>query len=112
MSNADADMDSDSSTSEPVDYTNADGWEDIEPDQESPTFQCLFDETKFQKIDELLKHCLESHNFDFRKIRAAFGTPPAYMFKRLSQRDTIRANNPVVRSRLHSINQACELHPI
>ncbi len=79
MAYTELDLESESSTSEPVDYRNTDEWEDVEPDKETTTFVCLFEDKTFQDLDDFLRHCQESHDFDFRKIRTAFGVPPAHM---------------------------------
>ena len=76
---AELDSVSESSTSEQVYQRKNDEWEDIEPDYETTTFLCLFENKSFQDLGEFLRHCQESHDFDFWKTRTAFGVPPVHM---------------------------------
>lgn len=81
MPDVGADSENESSTSEPVDYRNEDGWEDVEADRETSTVLCLFGDSTFPDVGELLRHCRESHDFDLQKIRATFGVPPVHTLK-------------------------------
>jgi hypothetical protein len=71
---------SDSSTSGPLDYTNDDGWADMEEQAEAPTFVSLFDDKTFADLNELLRYCHATYNFDFWQVRKTLGVPPAHTF--------------------------------
>jgi hypothetical protein len=71
--------DSDSSAADPVDYRNEDGWADIEEDVETLTFVSLFDDKTFTDLNDLLRYCQGTHDFDFWKVRKTFGVAPAHM---------------------------------
>lgn len=66
---------SDSNTSEAVDYRNEDDWADIERDVEMPTFVSLFDDRTFTDLNELLRYCHATYDFDFWNVRKTFGVP-------------------------------------
>jgi hypothetical protein len=79
---ADGELDrhsSNSSTSEPIDYTNEDDWADVEKDVETPTFVSLFDDRTFADVNELLRYCQATYDFDFCKVRKTLGVPPAHI---------------------------------
>ena len=75
------DSDSDSRTSELVDYRNEDGWADVEEDVEASVFVSLFDDKTFTDLKELLRYCQATHDFDFWKVRKILGVPPAQPFQ-------------------------------
>jgi hypothetical protein len=80
MANLEVDSDSsNSSTSELVDYRNEDDWADIEKDVETPTFVSLFDDRTFTDLNELLRDCQTTYDFDFWKVRKILGVPPTLM---------------------------------
>jgi hypothetical protein len=74
-----ADTDSDSSAVDQVDYRNEDGWADIEEDIETSTFVSLFDDKTFTDLNDLLRYCQVTYDFDFWKVRKTLGVPPAHM---------------------------------
>lgn len=79
MANIEQDLDSsNSSISEPVDYRNEDDWADIEKDVEVPSFVSLFDDRTFTDLNELLRYCQASYDFDFWKVRKTLGVSPAH----------------------------------
>ena len=73
-----AESTSDSSGSK-VDYKNEDDWADVEEDVETSTFVSLFDDKTFTDLNELLRYCQATYDFDFWKIRKRFGVPPAHI---------------------------------
>jgi hypothetical protein len=75
-----ADTDSDSSAADPVDYRNEDGWADIEEDVETSTFVSLFDDKTFTGLNDVLRHCQVTHDFDLWKVRKTLGAPPAHCY--------------------------------
>lgn len=79
MANIELESDSNSNTSEPVDYRNEDGWADIEQDVESLTFVSLFDDKTFTDLHELLRYCQVQYNFDLWNVRKTLGVPPAHI---------------------------------
>jgi hypothetical protein len=80
MANGELELDSsNSSTSGPVDYRNEDDWADIEKDVEIATFMSLFDDRIFTDLNELLRYCQATYDFNFWKVRKTLGVPPAHM---------------------------------
>ena len=68
-----SESDSESNTSDLLDLTKDEGWEDVEPDLEKVTVQSLFDDKIFTDVRSMLEHCKQTFNFDFVKIRAELG---------------------------------------
>ncbi|PBP16703.1 arginine methyltransferase [Diplocarpon rosae] len=62
-----------SETSDILDPQNEEGWEDVEPDQETLQFISLLDDEVFTDIHTMLKHCKEKHNFDFLDLIQSLG---------------------------------------
>jgi hypothetical protein len=70
---------SNSSTSEPIDYKREDDWADMEKDVETLTFVSLFDDRTFADLNELLRYCHATYDFDFWKVRKTLGVPPPHI---------------------------------
>ena len=68
-----ADTDSDSSASDPLDLTNEEGWEDVEPDEETQSLVSLFDDRVFPDVRSMVRHCRTQYNFDFVKVQKELG---------------------------------------
>lgn len=62
-----------SSSSDPLDTTNDDGWEDMEQDEETITVISLFDEKTFPDAVSMLSYCRDHHGFDIWRLRKDFG---------------------------------------
>ena len=62
-----------SSTSDPLDTRDDEGWEDLENDEESIAFRSLFDERSFSTAQDMLAYCRDTHDFDIWKLRQEFG---------------------------------------
>lgn len=62
-----------SSTSDPLDPTNDEGWEDVENDEESISIKSLFGDRIFPNAQSMLADCRDSYNFDIWKLRQDFG---------------------------------------
>ena len=62
-----------SSSSDPLDTANDEGWEDLENDEESVSILSLFDERTFPNAQSMLAHCRGNHGFDIWKLRQDFG---------------------------------------
>lgn len=62
-----------SSSSDPLDTRNDEGWEDVEQDEEPITVVSLFDEKTFPDASSMLTYCRDNHNFDIWKIRQTLG---------------------------------------
>ncbi|EXJ57301.1 protein arginine N-methyltransferase 3 [Cladophialophora yegresii CBS 114405] len=61
-----------SSTSDPLDTRNDEGWEDVENDEETVAVTSLFDEQAFPSAQAMLAYCRDSHGFDIWKLRQEF----------------------------------------
>lgn len=64
---------SSSSISDPLNLTKEDGWEDLEPDEESENVRCLFSDEVFSDSRSMLAACKENFGFDFCKVQKEFG---------------------------------------
>lgn len=65
--------DTDSTTSDPLDLTNDEGWEDVEPDDESQPVVGLFSADIYPDVRSMLKESKEKYNFDLRKVVKELG---------------------------------------
>ncbi|KAL2834966.1 S-adenosyl-L-methionine-dependent methyltransferase [Aspergillus cavernicola] len=63
------DVDRDSVTSDDSDATDEEGWEDVEPDDETQPVVGLFSDKVYPNIQSMLKESKEKHNFDLRRIQ-------------------------------------------
>lgn len=61
------------SVSDSSDSSNEEGWEDVEPDEESQPVVGLFTEQVFPDARSMLKECKEKYNFDLLKIQKDLG---------------------------------------
>ncbi|KAJ5594775.1 uncharacterized protein N7459_000983 [Penicillium hispanicum] len=57
------------SVSHESDSSDEEGWEDVEPDDETQPVVGLFSEQVFPDVRSMLKDCKEKHNFDLLKIQ-------------------------------------------
>ncbi|OQD77853.1 hypothetical protein PENDEC_c002G02581 [Penicillium decumbens] len=57
------------SMSDDSDSENEEGWEDVEPDDESQPVVGLFNEQVFPDVRSMLQDCKEKHHFDLLKIQ-------------------------------------------
>lgn len=55
------------------DTSNEEGWEDLEPEEESQPVVGLFSETVYPDARSMLKECKEKYSFDFLKIQKDLG---------------------------------------
>lgn len=65
--------DSDSSTTDPLDFKNEEGWEDVEPDDDTQPVVCLFSDEIFPNAQAMLAHCKQEYGFDLKKTRKDLG---------------------------------------
>ncbi|KAL4908020.1 hypothetical protein BDW74DRAFT_148443 [Aspergillus multicolor] len=63
------DVDRDSVTSDDSDATDEEGWEDVEPDDETQPVVGLFSDKVYPDIRSMLKESKDKYNFDLRKIQ-------------------------------------------
>ncbi|KAJ5211663.1 Ribosomal protein arginine N-methyltransferase rmt3 [Penicillium cinerascens] len=61
------------SVSDDSDSGNEEGWEDVEPDDESQPVVGLFTEQVFPDVRSMIEDCKEKHNFDLLKIQKDLG---------------------------------------
>ncbi|KAJ5239708.1 S-adenosylmethionine-dependent methyltransferase superfamily domain-containing protein [Penicillium chermesinum] len=61
------------SVSEESDSSNEEGWEDVEPDEESQPVMSLFSEQVFPDVRSMLKDSKENYDFDLLKIQKDLG---------------------------------------
>lgn len=61
------------SVSEDSESSDEEGWEDVEPDDESQPVVGLFTEQVFPDVRSMLKECKEKHNFDLLKLQKDLG---------------------------------------
>ncbi|KIV79927.1 hypothetical protein PV11_07466 [Exophiala sideris] len=66
------DLSDSSSASGPLDTRNDEGWEDVEPDEESITVVSLFDQQTFPNAKSMLAYCRDNHSFDIWQLRQEF----------------------------------------
>lgn len=62
-----------SHSSEESDISNEEGWEDVEPDDETQPVVGLFSDKVYPDVLSMLKETKDKHNFDLRGIRKEFG---------------------------------------
>ncbi|PKY08559.1 protein arginine methyltransferase RmtB [Aspergillus campestris IBT 28561] len=67
------DDDARSSASEDSDISNEEGWEDVEPDDETQPVVGLFSEKVYPDVHAMLKETKEKYNFDLQKIQRELG---------------------------------------
>jgi protein arginine N-methyltransferase 3 len=67
------DVDRDSVTSDDSDATDEEGWEDVEPDDETQPVVGLFSDKVYPDVRSLLIGTKEKHNFDLRRILKELG---------------------------------------
>jgi protein arginine N-methyltransferase 3 len=67
------DVDRDSVTSDDSDATDEEGWEDVEPDDETQPVVGLFSDKVYPDVRSLLIETKEKHNFDLRRILKELG---------------------------------------
>ncbi|PLB53133.1 protein arginine methyltransferase RmtB [Aspergillus steynii IBT 23096] len=67
------DDDSRSTTSEDSELSNEEGWEDVEPDDETQPVVGLFSEKVYPDVNSMLKESKDKHNFDLRKLQKELG---------------------------------------
>ncbi|KAL1960891.1 hypothetical protein VTO42DRAFT_5874 [Malbranchea cinnamomea] len=65
------DSGSDTSVSEyePLDVTKDDGWEDVEPDDETQPIVSLFSSQVFPDVQSMLRDCKDNYDFDFVQVQ-------------------------------------------
>ncbi|KAJ5104137.1 hypothetical protein N7532_004666 [Penicillium argentinense] len=61
------------SVSNESDSSNEEGWEDVEPEDDSQPVVDLFSETVYPDVRSMLQMCKEKHNFDLLKIQKDLG---------------------------------------
>jgi protein arginine N-methyltransferase 3 len=61
------------SVSDSSDSSNEEGWEDLEPEDESQPVVGLFTDDVFPDVRAMLKECKDKHNFDLVKIQKDLG---------------------------------------
>lgn len=61
------------SVSDESDSSNEEGWEDVEPDEESQPVTSLFTEEVFPDVRSMLKDAKENHGFDLLKVQKDLG---------------------------------------
>lgn len=70
----DAPSDSESSTSDPLDLADDEGWEDVAPEEEeTQPIVSLFSQEVFPDVRSMLKDCKEKFGFDFVAVQREFG---------------------------------------
>lgn len=67
------DDDSCSTHSEDSDISNEEGWEDVEPDDETQPVVGLFSEKVYPDVLSMLQETKDKHNFDLRRIQKELG---------------------------------------
>jgi protein arginine N-methyltransferase 3 len=61
------------SVSDESDSSNEEGWEDVEPEDDSQPVVGLFSDVVFPDMRSMLKECKEKNNFDLVKIQKDLG---------------------------------------
>lgn len=61
------------SLSDESNSSDEEGWEDVEPDDESQPVVGLFTEQVFPDVRSMLQECKDKHNFDLLKIQKDLG---------------------------------------
>ena len=67
------DDDSCSTHSEDSDISNEEGWEDVEPDDETQPVVGLFSEKVYPDVLSMLQETKDKYNFDLRRIQKELG---------------------------------------
>ena len=65
--------DSRSTTSKDSDISNEEGWEDVEPEDDSEPVVGLFSDKIYPDVRSMLKESKEKYNFDLWKIQKELG---------------------------------------
>lgn len=65
--------DSRSTVSDESEISNEEGWEDLEPEDESQPVVGLFSDKVYPDTRSMLKECKEKHNFDMWRVSKEFG---------------------------------------
>lgn len=60
-------------SSEDSDVSNEEGWEDVEPDDESQPIVGLFSDKVYSDVNAMLQEAKDKHDFDLRRIQKEFG---------------------------------------
>ena len=60
-------------SSEDSDVSNEEGWEDVEPDDESQPIVGLFSDKIYPDVNAMLQEAKDKHDFDLRRIQKEFG---------------------------------------
>lgn len=68
-----APSDSESSNADPLDLADDEGWEDVEPEEESQPIVSLFSQEIFPDVRSMLKDCKEKYGFDFVAVQNELG---------------------------------------
>ncbi|OAX81802.1 hypothetical protein ACJ72_03857 [Emergomyces africanus] len=68
-----SDSDSGSSTSDPLDLSKDEGWEDVELDEESEPVISLFSDKAFPDARSMLNDCKENYHFDLLGVQKDLG---------------------------------------
>lgn len=63
------------SVSDESESSDEEGWEDVEPDDESQPVVGLFTDQVFPDVRSMLKECKDKHNFDLLKLQKDLGEP-------------------------------------
>lgn len=61
------------SLSDESNSSDEEGWEDVEPDDESQPVVGLFSEQVFPDVRSMLQECKDKHNFDLLKLQKDLG---------------------------------------
>lgn len=64
------------SVSDESDSSNEEGWEDLEPEDDSQPVVDLFSDTVYPDVRSMLQGCKDKHNFDLLKIQKQLGMQP------------------------------------
>lgn len=67
------DVERDSVTSDDSDATDEEGWEDLEPDDETQPVIGLFSDKVYPDVRSMLKESKDKNGFDLRKIQKELG---------------------------------------
>lgn len=62
-----------SSTSDPLDLTQDEGWEDVEPDDEPQPVFSLFSNEIFPDVRAMLRDCKKNFHFDLVRVQQQLG---------------------------------------
>ena len=67
------DTDTDSTTSDLLELSKDEGWEDVEPEDESEPVVSLFSEKVFPDVRSMINDCKENFHFDLVKVQKELG---------------------------------------